>query len=281
MSEITILVAATEDRIDRYRQNLIAETDLRVKTVCAPQETLDLLHEDKTIDIFILDSEFHSEVHYFMGNVRQKFPRLLMIYVDEGADFGTRGHADDISTDPFQNSELVHKIKYLVSERRTETIQASSVPAIRDIYRRMRSATGAEGKRREATRACLDLGFEYAAFYRLEGESPVNLTLQTQEGIQGLKAVAPRNADPDDLMAWVAEHNETKIAKQADTINYRLVAKGRLGAAICTPVFFEHSHYGVLIACSERPDGISQDNIMLTELIAAQLASALSTESQL
>jgi hypothetical protein len=38
------------------------------------------------------------------------------------------------------------------------------------------------------------------------------------------------------------------------------------------------TRYGVLVACREIPGSISQENILILELISAQLASALSKE---
>jgi GAF domain-containing protein len=43
-------------------------------------------------------------------------------------------------------------------------------------------------------------------------------------------------------------------------------------------VEFSGTSYGVLIACRDRPSSITQENVLMLELICAQLAAALGKE---
>jgi GAF domain-containing protein len=57
-----------------------------------------------------------------------------------------------------------------------------------------------------------------------------------------------------------------------------LVRKERLGSVACVPVFSSNSRYGVLVACREVTNSISQENVLMLELVSSQLAAAISKE---
>jgi len=166
----------------------------------------------------------------------------------------------------------------LMSDRQLETLRADSLPAVRQFAKELRKASGELGKQQAAVGACKDLGYEYVAFYRLEaGETP-KLTLKAQDGPAPIQAVVPKVAAPDDLMTWVVQNGQSRIAAPPDSPNHPLVAKGRLGAVACVPVTFGNNKYGVLVACRDQPGSISQENVLMLELVAAQLAAAISKE---
>ena len=192
--------------------------------------------------------------------------------VDEEADFAMPGHADDISTEPFENDDLVRRINRLISDRHLETLRADAMPPVRDFTKKLRKAVGASEKQQTAVSACLDIGYDYAAFYRLESVEPLHITLQTQAGID---AAAPREVSGDDFIVWVAQTGQSRTATAGDAINTALVRDGLLGA-VAGVVVGTTNRYGVLIAGCARQHTISQQQIVLLELISSQLATRLS-----
>jgi GAF domain-containing protein len=82
----------------------------------------------------------------------------------------------------------------------------------------------------------------------------------------------------DDIMMWVAKNGQSRTAGPDDEPTHPLVKRGILNAAACVPVQFSGSRYGVIVACRELPDSISQDNVLMLELVSAQLAAVVSKE---
>lgn len=79
-------------------------------------------------------------------------------------------------------------------------------------------------------------------------------------------------------MGWVAQNGQSRIAGPEDRPNHPLVARGRLGAVSCVPVSFSTRSFGVIVACKDRPGSITQEAVLMLELIAAQLAAAITKE---
>ena len=275
MQTVSVLLAIPESKRATYYEGLSDDPSLSIHTVHTAESLFEEVRTIEPLDLLIIDSLLDPRTHQIVGDIRRTRPRLIMILIDQSADFGTRGHADALSTDPFQNNELLRVIRRLLNERNTETLQSSAMPAIRDIYRRMRSAVGVAGKRQEAAQCCLEVGFVYAAYYEVVNDDPFHLDLQTQAGPQSLKASAPRSADINGLIGWSAANNQTRIAQAGDTLSHRFITHGRVSSAIAIPVASDHQLYGALIACADAGVTISQDRVMLVELISAQLAAAL------
>jgi hypothetical protein len=201
------------------------------------------------------------------------------VLVDEEADFGIPGQADAISTAPFTGGDLARQIKRLIADRQLETIRSDSLPAVRNIAKRLRSAMGARGKQDAAVATCHEMGFDYVAYYHMQGSEPLSLALQSQSGPNAIQSIAPKTANADDLMGWVMQNGQSRIAGPEDSPNHPLVARGRLGTVVCVPVFFSAQQFGVIAACRDRPNSITQENVMMLELVGAQLGSALAKES--
>jgi GAF domain-containing protein len=187
------------------------------------------------------------------------------------------GQADDISTDPFTNDDLVRRVNRLMSDRRLETLRADAMPPLREFAKQLRKSSGETGKYQAAVNACRTLGFDYVAFYRVESLDPLQVTLKAQDGPAPIQAVAPKEATEADIIGWVAKTGQSRIAAPADEINYPLVRRGRLGAVACTPVGTS-SRYGVIVACKTEPNSITQQQLLLLELVSAQLAAVISKE---
>ena len=158
-----------------------------------------------------------------------------------------------------------------------ETLRADSMPPLREFAKQLRKSVGETGKYQAAVNACRTLGYDYVAFYRLESLDPLQVTLKAQDGPAPIQAVAPKQASADDIIGWVAKSGQSRIASPTDELNYPLVRRGRLGQVACTPVGAT-SRYGVIVACRNEPNSITQQNLLMLELISAQLAAMISKE---
>jgi GAF domain-containing protein len=202
----------------------------------------------------------------------------MIVLIDEEADFAMPGLADDITIEPFRENDLLRRISRLISERRTETLRSDSLPAVREFVKRLRDATGSLGKQEVAVQVCKDFNYDYVAYYQREPGEPLRLSLRAQAGPMPIQASAPKQASSDDLMGWVLINSQSRIAAPDDRPNHPLVARGRLGAVACVPVMFNMISRGVIVACREQPGTITKENVLLLELVGAQLASALAKE---
>jgi DNA-binding response OmpR family regulator len=277
MAHTDILITVRREHANRFFKSLSTYQDFRVKLVTTIPDTLELLADrDKHVDLLVLDNTLDN-IYELVNDLRHTYPRLLIILVDEEADFAMPGQADDISTEPFTNDDLARRINRLMSDRRLETLRADTMPPVREFAKKLRKAVGESGKQQAAVTACRDLGYDYVAFYRLESLDPLTVTLKAQDGPTPIQAVAPKQATADDIIGWVAQTGKSRIAGPADEVNHPLVKRGRLGAVACTPVG-STNRYGVLVACRDEPNTITQQHIMLLELVSAQLAAVISKE---
>ena len=276
MPSIDLLAALTTDKLERYEGEFAKHTDFGTRTVDSLKQALNIIADrDEHVDVLVLDNEL-TGVHDFVTHLRQKYPRLIIVLVDEEADFGMPGQADELSTDPFRNDDLMRKIKKLMSDRRQETLRSDSLPAVRNISKQLRVATGSTGKQEAAAQVVKDMGYDYVAYYHIDNVSPLTLGLKAQQGPAAVNAIAPKSAGADDLMGWVAQNGQSRIAGPEDNPTHPLVARGRLGAVVCVPVAFNNVSYGVIAACNDRPGSIPQDSVLMLELVCTQLAAALS-----
>ncbi len=277
MANTDILVAVRREHASRYSENLSAYKEFRVKLVTDIAAALEVLNDpDKHVDLLVLDNGLDSAFQV-VKDLRATQPRLVIVLVDEDADFAMPGQADDISTDPFTDDDLVRRINRLMSDRRLETLRADAMPPVREFAKKLRKAVGETGKQQAAVSTLRELGYDYVAFYRLENVDPLQVTLKAQDGPAPIQAVAPRQASPDDIIGWVAKNGQSRIAAPADELNYPLVRRGRLGGAACAPVGTT-SRYGVLIACCDPARTITQQQVMMLELVSAQLAAVISKQ---
>jgi len=281
MSFIDVLVAVRREDASRYYKNMAAYPELRIQIVSSTADAAAVLaDQNKHVDILVIDNQLGG-VFGFINELRLTYPRLLIVLVDEAADFALPGEADEISTDPFTNDDILRRITRLMSDRKLETLRADSLPAVREFAKRLRQAVGESGKHEAAVAACMDLGYQYVAFYRLEDTDPTRLTLRAQRGPAALQAAAPRQAAPDDLITWVAQNGQSRIASPTDESNQptlKLIQDGKVGAAACVPVVFSGNRYGALLACRDQTGSITQENVFMLELVSAQLAAAISKE---
>jgi hypothetical protein len=278
MSSISVLVAVRREHAARYYKGLSNQQNFQLEIVSAIQDVLDTLgNSDKHVDVLILDNGLGA-IYELIDEVRLTHPRLFIIIVDEEADFGTPGQADEFTTEPFTDNDLIKRITRLMSDRKLETLRADSLPAVRQFAKELRNAVGELGKLQTTVNVCKNLGYDYVAFYRLENPETLSMTLRAQAGPAPIQSIAPKATSDNDLMTWCLSHEQNRIAAPQDTPNHPLVAKGRLGAVACVPVLFGGHRYGVLAAFRDQPGTITQDDIMMLELVAAQLGSTITKE---
>lgn len=275
---IDLLVAVRPEHQARYRDRLGGNANIRPHVVTQTDEALARLASGQAVvDVLVLDNGL-ERAHDFITALRQTYPRLIIVLVDEEADFATPGQADEISTAPFDNDDLTRRIQRLMSDRGLETLRADAMPPVREFAKRLRKAVGELGKHDAAVGAGRSLGYEYVAYYTVEtnavtGEMQVRLS--AQDGAAHFQAAAPQRATEEDIIGWVAKTGQSRVASQNDTLNHPFVRKGHLGGVVCIPVG-RTNRYGVLVACREATTPVTQENVLLLELISAQLGAVLS-----
>ncbi len=270
---INILVTIPREDASRYYKNLTAHKDLHVQIVTDTSSALEALaNREPRIDVLVL-SQTLSNAFDLVEEVRETHPRLLIIMVDEQADFALPGQADEITTEPFTNDDLVRRINRLMSDRQLETLRADTMPAVREFAKHLRSAVGEYGKADAAVSALRALGFDYVAFYRIETLTPLTVTLKVQQGETALQMAAPLEAAPDDIIGAVAKSGQTRSTGAHDSITHPLVARGKLGSVACVPVGMT-TRYGVLVG-GKMSGAITKDQVLVMELISAQFAASV------
>jgi hypothetical protein len=276
---INTLVAVRLPSIARFRENLSKDPKLKVTVVTNEQAARDYLNDpQKRADVFVVDNGL-GNVYELVKELRQQFPRLLILLVDEEADFGMPGRADDVTTEPFKEDDLIKKIKRLAEERRLDTLRADALPPVRNFAKALRKANKGLGKQQAAVAAIKELGYDYVAFYSVNATEPPSLSLGAQVGSNAIMSMIPVRSEYTGLLGWVAQNGQSKIIGPGDELNHLLIEKGRMGAAVGLPVG-STLRFGVVLACREQPGTIKAENIMMLELVCAQLASALAREQR-
>lgn len=278
MSAISVLVAIPITSMARYRENLAKEPSLLVTYATSLEDAHATLRDaNKHFDIFVADNAL-GDTYELIRAVRLEKPRLLILTVDEEADFSMPGRADDVSNTPFKDNELIRKIKRLAEERRLETVRADALPPIRNFAKALSKATKGLGKQQAAVSAIMDLGYDHVAFYAIE-RGRDTLTLMAQLGDNAVMNAMPQRADANSLVGAVARTGKSLIAARGSTPSHFLLEKGRFGAAAAVSVG-QAIRFGVMLAFREPPDSISQEHVIMLELVCAQLASSLAKDQR-
>lgn len=278
MYAIEVLVAVHRDHAGQYYKSLSAHKEYSLRLVTDLSDAFDALADrERRVDVFVLDTELSSDVSDLVNDLRFTYPRLLIVLVDQDADFATPGSADEISTDPFTNDDLIRRINRLMADRRLETLRADVMPPVREFAKKLRKATGEFGKQQAAVTACREMGYDYVALYRVESIEPPRITLKAQDGPPPLVAAAPKQAALEDIIGTVAKTGQTRTAGGSDEVNHPFVRRGKFGMVASVAVGVA-TRYGVLIACREQPESISGNDVMLLELVSAQLAAVILKE---
>ncbi|MBN1201488.1 MAG: GAF domain-containing protein [Anaerolineae bacterium] len=277
--QIYVLAAVQLEAVPRFRDNLSQDPQLKLTLVSSEAESREILADpQKRTDVFIVDNRL-GNVYDLIKELRQTYPRLLILMVDEEADFSMPGQADEVSVDPFQENDLIRRIKRLTEERQLETLRADALPPVRTFAKSLRRASPGQGKQQAAVEAIKELGYDYVAFYSLMPTTPPELTLAAQVGPDAVTAIAPQKQHhQDSLTGWVSQNGQSRIVGADDEPNHPFVKRGRFGSGACVPVG-TNLRFGVIFACREQPNAITQPNVLMLELVSAQLASALAKEA--
>lgn len=274
MSEIRVLAVVRGERAARYEQEFSSADWIRAQVLSTLAQAVAYL-ESHAPQLLVFDQALDgafAQVDAF----RQKFPHMLIILIDEDADFALPGEADDIATTPFKDGDLLRRIRRLLANRQMETLRADAMPPIRDLNKRLRKAAGEQAKAKEAVSACLDLGYDYAALYRLDLRDPVLVNLIAQDGAPEVQHLAPQQANDTQAVGWVAKTGQSRLLRAGDS--HPLLSLELFSAAAAVPVGVAN-RYGVLFAAKTNGDSVQQQDLLMLELVAAQLASTLVKES--
>ncbi len=223
-STILVLAAVRIASVARYREALSKDIKLKPTVVTSEQSARDLLADaDKRTDVFVIDNGL-GNAYELIKDLRQNYPRLFIVLVDEDADFGMPGRADEVSTDPFANDDLVKKIKRLVQERRLETLHADALPPVRSFAKALRKAGKGLSKQQAAVEAVKELGYDYVSFYSVAPTEPPSLSLGAQVGPNAIMSMIPMRTDYNGLLGWVVQNGQSRIVgtgRYADAPPYR------------------------------------------------------------
>lgn len=278
MAKINLLVAVQLKSSVRYREQLLNVADFNVTIVTNIEQVKETLADrSKNTGVLVLDNGL-GDVFELIKELRQLYPNLLIIEVDEEADFSLPGQADDVSNTPFENDELIKKIKRLVEDRRLETLRADSLPSVRSFAKSLHQAKGSLAKTKAAVEAVMDLGFHYAAFFNVTPTNPPSVSIVAQLGDESVTRIAPNKLSHESAIGWVAQTGQTKIINPNDEVNHPFIARGRFRQGVAAPVG-NNMRFGVIFAAIDGSEDIRKESVLMLELISAQLASALARDA--
>ncbi|NLX09053.1 MAG: GAF domain-containing protein [Chloroflexi bacterium] len=274
-SPIHVLAAVRFSTLVRYRDHLARDPQIKLTLVTSESETRETLADpQQRTDVVVLDQAL-CDVFSLIRELRQTYPRLLIVLVDEEADFSIPGQADEVSVSPFEDNDLLKRIKRLTEERRLETLRADTLPPVRQFAKSLRRTVPGQSKQSTAVEAIKELGYDYVVFYSLTPTTPPEMTLNAQVGPRAVTAIAPQKQDGEkSLVGWVYQNGQSRIVGPDDEPNHPFIKQGRFGTGVCVPVGTS-LRFGVILACREQPNAITQQNVLMLELVCAQLASAL------
>lgn len=278
--KLNVLVAVQLGSVARFREGLKREPQFEVTLVTDIEKARHILDSPgKQTDVIIIDNAL-GDTYDLLREIRHSYPRLIIVAVDEGADFALPGQADDITTTPFENNDIITRIKRLNEDRRLQTLRADALPPVRQFAKSILKAGKGKSKQQAAAEAVQELGYDYVAFYSVtKGESP-SLMLVAQVGPDDEQRIAPKHPEYGaSLMGLVAQNGQSRTVSPTDEPNHPFVKRGRFMAGACVPVGTT-LRFGVMVACREGAGSITQENVMMLELVSAQLASALAKDER-
>jgi GAF domain-containing protein len=110
--------------------------------------------------------------------------------------------------------------------------------------------------------------------------TPPELSLGAQIGPSSVTALAPTKQPYEgSIVGKVSQDGLSRIIGPEDEFNHPFVKQQRFGAGVCVPVGTT-LRFGVIFACRTQPNAITQPNVLMLELVSAQLASALAKQAR-
>lgn len=271
------LLAAVPRAIASLYYGALTQYDLTL--LSDSRDALEALEDrSRHFDALVLDANL-PDADTLLADIQYNWPRMMVILVDESGVSALRNQvaADRISTTPFVDEDLDRRILRLLSDSQLETMPANTMLPVRKLARMLR-AEEAPGERFQiAVEACQTLGYRYTAFYRVDQQEPMVLKLAAQQGEDMIRLLVPLSASNNDLIAEVARSGQSRIVTASDAADYLPVAVGDLGSAALVPAG-RAVCFGVLVAGREAAGSIGEQNVTVLELVAAQLAAALTRE---
>lgn len=279
MAKIKVLGAIRFEEMAKFRENLIKEEEFEMTWVPSFDSLTQTLDDKaKRIDVLVVD-QLLGDVHSLIDNLRKSYPQLLVILVDEDADFAMPGRADEISTEPFKDDQLIKLIKRVFEDRRLVTLKSDALPPVRQFAKQIMGAQKGPAKVQAAVEAIQELGFDYVAFYTVQTTEPPEMRVSAQAGDEKVTRVAPQTQDYNtSLVGWVSQNGQTRIVKKEDELNHPFISRGKFGRGVCVAVG-STIRFGVLMACQKNEE-LNEQSALMLELISAQLASALAREAR-
>lgn len=275
---LNVLVTIALEDTARYRTGLKKEPQFKVTMVNELEKGREVLDDPaQQIDVVVVDSKL-GDVYDHIKDIRNSYPRLIILLVDEDADFAMPGRADDVTTAPFEDDDLINRIKRLNEDRRLQTLRADALPPVRSFAKSILKAGKGKAKQQAAVEAVRELGYDYVAFYTISQSEPPELTLIAQDGGPEATQQAPKKIPyENNLAAWVAQNGQSRVVASNDDLSHPLLDMFKSGA--CVPVGTT-MRFGVMVAFKSLEGAISEENVMMLELVSAQLASALAKDAR-
>ncbi len=233
-----------------------------------------LLARPDPVDVLVIDNGL-GDAFESIRALRGMHPNLMIVMVDQQADFSTPGLADEVSVDPFSSDDLLRRIKRLAEERRIETLRTDSYPAVRSFARALRRAGRGAPRARAAVEAIQALGYDYVAYYAARPAVPCKL--EAQAGPEALTSIAPREQDAQSAVGLAAADGQCHVLGPQDYPNYPFIRERVLCSGAVVPVGTT-LRFGVIVALRDQAGAISMHDLQLLELVSAQFASALAKE---
>jgi hypothetical protein len=272
---IYVLAAVPHESLARYREHLERDPQVVLTLVSRQEEVMAHLGDTQgRSDVLVLDSGL-GDMYDFVKEVRQLHPTLLIILVDERVDFGLPGQADELSVTPFEDDDLLRRIKRLAEERRLQTLRADIEPPVRALAKKLTRARSTKAMLQAALETVRELGYVYAAFYGVDERDTGCLVLRLQLGPADLTKTAPAQQTIEGtLVGWAFKNGQSRVAGVADPLSHPFLQQQRVSSVVSVPVGMA-LRYGVLLACSTQADRLAHKQVMMLELIGAHLANAL------
>lgn len=278
---IHVLVMTHEQCAARYHEHFAWEGQMVLSVVTSDAAARERLDDPNVrTDILVADCALNNaaDVYRLVNTLREQHPHLLILLVDEEADFAMPGHADEVTVAPFEDGDLIKRIKRLAEERRLETLRTDVMPQVRAFARALRRTKTVRARQEAAVEAVLSMDYDYGAVYQADEFDPGRLTLAVQDGPQHALDAAPRElTDPDALPVWVSRNGQSRVFQAGDGSGHPFADEGWFARGACVPIGSTF-RFGVLVAARVQPQAIGQHQLFMLELIGAQLANALTRQ---
>jgi hypothetical protein len=279
MQTIKVVAAIRQEAIPKYREAIETEPKFETTWVNSYDALRQALTDsEKRGDVLVVDATL-GDAHDLIEELRQRYTKMLIILVDEDADFALPGRADEISTAPFKDNELIKLMKRVYEDRRLVTLRADALPPVRIFAKKIMNAQKAPAKIQAAVETIQEIGFDYVAFYSLQMTDPPMISLTHQVGgDEQLRRLSPQKQDYNDsLVGVVAQTGQTRVVGKDDTPNHPFISRGKFTTGVCAAVG-STIRFGVILAGINDLD--NKEKVLMLELVASQLGSALAREAR-